>query len=320
MNAPSNAAPGNLAPTGSAPAMISPMRLLAWCVRRELWENRSLYIAPLLVAGLVLIGHIISLARNSENILGLTPAALTTTKVMLPYSAAAAIIIAIVVIVGWFYCLDALHGERRDRSILFWKSLPVSDRITVLSKAAIPFAVMPVFAFVIITALQAVMLLTSTLVLMMKGASLEAYWASLTIGKMSVGLAYALVTLPLWHAPVTAWLLLVSAWAQRVPFLWAVLPPIVLCVTERIAFGGKHLFDAVTSRIGGHFSHAFTPNVQAGVDGSSAAVVLGKSKPMADVVPDPMKFFTNPDLWIGLAIAFVLIAACVRLRRQREPI
>ena len=77
----------------------------------------------------------------------------------LPYDIAAMMLIFTAFIVGVFYCLDALHGERRDRSILFWKSLPVSDLTTLLSKATIPLIVLPLVTFAIIVATQVVMLL-----------------------------------------------------------------------------------------------------------------------------------------------------------------
>ena len=60
-----------------------------------------------------------------------------------------------------FYCLDALYGERRDRSILFWKSLPVSDLTTVLSKASIPIVVLPLLTFAVTVATQLIMLLSA---------------------------------------------------------------------------------------------------------------------------------------------------------------
>ncbi len=115
----------------------APTRPFYWSVWRELWENRSLYIAPLIVAAVQLFGFAdqhhwpagaparrccYSNRQNSE------------LRIEAPYDIAAMMMIFTVFIVGVFYCLDALHGERRDRSILFWKSLPVSDLTTVLSK------------------------------------------------------------------------------------------------------------------------------------------------------------------------------------------
>jgi ABC-2 type transport system permease protein len=105
-----------------------------WSVRRELWENRSLYIAPLIVAAVVIIGFIftaIGLPERRRALLLLNDAAKQRAAIEMPYSMAAMMIMFTVFIVGVFYCLDALYGERRDRSILFWKSLPVSDATTV---------------------------------------------------------------------------------------------------------------------------------------------------------------------------------------------
>src|SRR5208283_3600079 len=82
-----------------------------------------------------------------------------------PYNFAELLIMGTTFIVAVFYCLDALYGERRDRSILFWKSLPVSDLTTVLSKASIPIVVLPLATFAITVVTQWIMLLLSTAVL-----------------------------------------------------------------------------------------------------------------------------------------------------------
>src|SRR3954470_17586909 len=111
-----------------------------WSVWREVCENRSLYIAPLIVAFVATLGFLVStvgLAERRQAVLLLGPAK-ARAGIEVPYDMAAMILIFTAFIVGIFYCLDALYGERRDRSVLFWKSLPVSDVITVLSKAAIP--------------------------------------------------------------------------------------------------------------------------------------------------------------------------------------
>src|SRR5205823_11768547 len=122
---------------------------------------RSIYGAPILVAVVVLFGFLVStigLPERRRAVLLLDPAK-ARTGIEAPYDMAAIMLILTAFIVGLFYCLDALHGERRDRSILFWKSLPVSDLTTVLSKAIIPLALLPLIAFVIVIATQLVMLL-----------------------------------------------------------------------------------------------------------------------------------------------------------------
>src|SRR5688500_17749162 len=112
--------------------------------------------------------------------------------------------------VALIYSLDALHGERRDRSILFWKSLPVSDRTTVLAKAAIPLVVLPVLVAAIVGATQLSMLLVSTVALLADVSSLSAVWGRLPLLRLWLAVAYALVASTLWLSPLYAWLLLVS--------------------------------------------------------------------------------------------------------------
>src|SRR5438067_889731 len=103
-----------------------------WSVWRDLWENHSIYVAPLIVAGIILFGclagsfHLAELRRNA---LLLDPAH-QRAAIERPYDVTAMMLIFTAFIVGVFYCLDALHGERRDRSVLFWKSVPVSDLTT----------------------------------------------------------------------------------------------------------------------------------------------------------------------------------------------
>src|SRR5213080_2853925 len=143
MNNPSNAVPELPNESqGFAPAAMSPTtRPFYWSVWRELWENRSIYIAPLIVAVVQVFGFAIStigLAERRRAVLLLDDPAKQRAAIEATYDAAAMMMIFVVFIVGVFYCLDALHGERRDRSILFWKSLPVSDLTTVLSKVTIP--------------------------------------------------------------------------------------------------------------------------------------------------------------------------------------
>ena len=113
-------------------------RPLYWSVRRELWENRSIYIAPLAVAAIVLLGSLISVvvtAHQIRDLPGIEPAS-QLGAVVKPFKVAPAPIMLATFLVGIFYALEALYGERRDRSLLFWKSLPVSDLTTVLSKAS----------------------------------------------------------------------------------------------------------------------------------------------------------------------------------------
>ena len=278
-----------------APAVFSATRPMYWSLRRELWENRSLYIAPLAAAAVYLFAYSISAVRWPHR-----------HTVLLPYHMAAALIMGAALLVGIFYALDALYGERRDRSILFWKSLPVSDRTTVLSKACIAIVFVPLLAFAITVILQTIMLLLGSAVLLERGESVTAYWTQVSLFQMSLMLLYHLVTVHiLWHAPIYSWMLLVSAWAKRATFLWAFLPPIAICVVEKIAFNSMHFCNLLMRRLAG----------------GPEAMAMGDTFPIDPAMHiTPGNFLVSPGLWLGLIFAAAFLAGAVRLRRYREPI
>jgi ABC-2 type transport system permease protein len=209
--------------------------------------------------------------------------------------------------VGFFYCLDALHGERRDRSILFWKSLPVSDTTTVLAKASIPLIVLPLITFVVTVAAQWIMLLVSSAILLANGLSVATLWTQVAILPMSLLLFYHLLTVHvLWYAPFYGWLLLVSAWARRAAFLWAVLPVVAIAFVEKIAFNTSHFANFLGDRLGG---------------GAHEAVTAAGTMPFHPGMHITVgRYLSTPGLWIGLAFTAICLAAAVRLRRQRGPI
>jgi ABC-2 type transport system permease protein len=311
MNPPSNSVPEvPIDSQGITREAVPATRPMYWSVRRELWENRSIYVAPLAVAGAVLFGFLISTISLSHRMRALSAldAGKQRAAVAMPYSVAAGLILATAFIVGVFYCLDALHGERRDRSILFWKSLPVSDRTTVLSKAGIPLVVLPLFGFAIIVATQVTILMLSTVALLGNGPGLATLWTNVKFFQSTVALVYALLAIALWHAPLYGWLLLVSGWARRATFLWAVLPPLAICVFEAIAFRTSYFAKLLGYRVIGWFELAFVHQVKGSVP----------IDPLTQLTPG--NFLSTPGLWIGLALAAVFLTAAVRLRRNREPI
>jgi ABC-2 type transport system permease protein len=295
-----------------APAPISETRLMSWCVRRELWENRFLYIAPLVVTALVLFASLISmigLPRRMQTLPTLDPAK-QHAVVVRPFSMAPAPIMLATFIIGLFYCLDALHGERRDRSVLFWKSMPVSDRTTVLSKASVPLVVLPLLAFALSVVTQRIMLLAGTAVLSARGMSSAALWAEFRFFQGSLVMLYGLTVHALWFAPIYGWLLLVSAWARRATFLWAVLPLLAVSAVERIAFNTSYFMSMLQYRLTGAMSEAFVFKPKRGTH-----VIIDQL-----IQLDPARFLSRPGLWTGLAFAAACLAAAVRLRRYREPI
>ena len=180
----------------AAPAQITVGRAFYWAVRRELWENPSLYMAPLAVAAVVL------LAFSIGSILGIggPRMRLEPGRFQMPYEMAAGVMMLTIILVSVFYCLDALHSERRDRSILFWKSLPVSDVTTVLAKASIPLIILPLIAFAVTIVLQWFMLLVSSAVLLVSGQSVGMLWRSMRACEHVATVAVSLVHGPCYLA------------------------------------------------------------------------------------------------------------------------
>ena len=210
-------------------------------------------------------------------------------------------------IVGVFYCLDALHSERRDRSILFWKSLPVSDLTTVLSKATIPLVVLPVIIFAIIVFVQFLMLLWSSAVLLQSGLAATT-WTRFNLFQQSLILLYSLIVIALWHAPIYGWALLISGWARRATFLWAVLPFLAIGVLEKIAFDTSHFASMLKDRLFGAGDTAFAFQPHHGIAITSLIQLT------------PGRYLATPGLWIGLAFAAAFVTAAVWQRRYRGPI
>ena len=278
-----------------------------WALRREFWESRSIYLAPLAVAALFLVGFLISLVhlpREMRALPGLDPDKQRGTIIQ-PYDMAAALLMGTFILVAMFYCIEALQRERRDRSILFWKSLPVSDLTTVLAKASIPFVVLPLVSCAIAFLTEFLMLLLGSAVLAGSGLPVAKYWEQVSLFQGAWLLLYHVMTVHvLWSAPVYGWLLLVSAWARRAAFLWAVLPPLGICALEKLLFNTGY-FAALL----GHF---FT----GGTEGLYAPGTLPMD-PATHLTPG--RFLGTLGLWIGLAVTAGFLALAVRLRRHRGP-
>jgi len=307
----------------ATPAATRATRPFYWSVRRELWENRSLYIAPLVAAGVMLLGLIMSSLHLPGEIPVPNPDKLRNAVVGVSLFIGILVVLTTALATA-FYSLDALHSERRDRSILFWKSMPVSDLTVVLTKLFTALVVAPAIAFVIVLASQLLVVLLSTAILPLHGVSPAPIWTSAQLFQLPFALLYTLAALALWYAPIYAWLLLVSAWAKRSTFLWAILPPVAVIMFERVAIDTNYFGDMLWYRLSYGLKAAFEGGVPRGgivVEGQGAEA--GASIHVPDQVLhvlNPVQFLSNPWLWVGLAAAATFVAAAVWMRRYREPL
>jgi ABC-2 type transport system permease protein len=292
---------------GSPPfglAGLSPARLLYWSVRRELWENRWMYVVPLIVAAVFLCGFAIGLRLPPATHVTVSPPPFRSFQAT-PLDLASFAVMFTYLVVTVIYCLGALHGERSDRSILFWKSLPVSDAMTVIAKATIPLVVLPLITFAIIVVTQGIMSVAGSAASIGRGVGGA---AQMPLLPMWAALLYHLLTVhALYYAPIYGWMLLVSAWARRAAFLWAALPVAAVLIVERLVFNTSAFAHVLLSRLGGGpAAIPFPPPANMPMEAPTLANLEG--------------FLASPGLWIGLAVFAAFLAGAAWLRRRQGPI
>jgi ABC-2 type transport system permease protein len=206
-------------------------------------------------------------------------------------------------IVGFFYLLDSLFAERKDRSILFWKSLPVSDAETVLAKLVVSMVLLPLFVLAVSVVLQP---LLAGIVAMrfpeVRPFLGEMLRASIAAVPHLVGVGIFTV---LWYAPVATYMMLASVLARRTPIVYAIVPPVALGVAETLLHGSNHVFRFVVGRLApwpGRMDRVFV------IDGRG----------IANINHAWWKLFGEPGLWLGLVAAAAMVYAVIRLRRYRD--
>lgn len=291
------------------------MNVMPILIRREFWEHRALWIAPLVVAGLLLASSFfgdpipdhIQFEASGGRLEPFTPeegqAVLAISHLVLTLPQ---ILVMLIVLV--FYLLDSLYAERKDRSILFWKSLPVSDTVTVLSKLAVALVVVPLGVWLL--TLVTNLLITGVLAARFgtAGSGGLVPWDMLVWLKLQGMMLLAVILSALWYAPVAGYLLLVSAWARRNVILWAALPPGLAAVLERITFGTDYIGSFVGYRLTGMWKE-LELHVDDRIEFSAHGVLDSL---------EVASFFTSPHVWFGLLAAAALVYGAIRIRRHRD--
>lgn len=309
------------------------MNKFLWLVRRELWESRSVWVAPAITAAIIVGGALVaSFGTGAIDVNGMTAAEISRRAAELPAGKIEAFTsmslggIAIpffiaVLFTQFFYIIDSLYSERRDRSILFWKSLPVSDLATVLSKLFVAAVLMPAAAAAAALLTQVAVFLIGTAKLAAVPGLIAHVWTPAIWAGSVLVLCYVLVAMALWYLPVLGWGLLVSAWAPRSPFMVASLPPLALALAEFIVFRTHYALAIIGERVGnlGFLARTFGGHPAAGF---GFQVVIDKDTvtvphSLLDLMR-PLDYFTSPAVWIGVAVGVGFVAAAAWMRRYRD--
>jgi ABC-2 type transport system permease protein len=298
------------------------MNTTHWLVRREFWENRAIWMIPAALGALLVLAALF----GGYQVVGAVD--LSTVRSVVQAGAIDGMIIivvmffAVMAIYSSWYLLDCLYADRKDRSILFWKSMPISDAATVTSKLGIALILIPLvyFAFADLTTL-----LMAFIISVRASASIgSSLWRGDLWLQIQALWLYLIVTTAIWYLPIAGWLLVVSAWAKRAVILWSILPPLALVLAERLFLGTHVIWGQLAARVGlgGYSSHAFqyTP-------GAANWVTTAIGNDAAITTPvnlwrflNPTGFFSSPETWIGAAVGAALIVGAIQLRTRHTEI
>lgn len=295
-------------------------------IQREVWEHRSIYVTPLAIASIVSLSVLAMLVFASgfakeldiaifgaSNLAGEGERKAALTAFFVGTSWLFLVGVAILTV---FYSLDSLYGERKDKSILFWRSLPVTDAETVISKLITAVLVIPVVGVLGIVATHLVNLLITGIWVSMKGGDAGLLiWGSVPLIDNWVAAFIVLVASGIWMSPFIAWFLFVSAWTKRAPLLMAFMPLILIPLLEWIILRTRFFATAVFDRGDAiplfktlDFESFFEEeHWRSGIDNIS---LLGHL--------DVVKFITSPSMWAGVIVCGLFVTATIYVRRYRD--
>ena len=320
------------------------MNTMKWLLQREFWEHKGAFFwAPVVVASalVLLIGggfmygllttdmaniqvdgnHVVSVQGIPHDMRGKIADIVATG-----YLGAAAPLFVMLPVVVFFYCLAALYDDRRDRSILFWKSLPMSDQDTVLSKVVTALIVAPMITIAIGVAASLVLLVIGLIGTAAKGLNLIA--PVLADINLYLSPLYLLAFLPLYilfALPTVGWLLMVSAWARSKVFLWAVGTPVVAIVVLKWVDFIIGRFANLTLNVDWFIEEVvlrgllgLLPGIWLAELDNSAIGELGDGLSGGMLLAHSYTSLASPGVWLGALAGAAMIFAAMRLRRWRD--
>jgi ABC-2 type transport system permease protein len=288
------------------------MNTTFWLIRRELWENRAILTMPAVIGLLLVLVALFGQIQLDAGDLAQIHEAVTGQGSYLAERLFLAISVVFLLIMGVYsswYLLDCLSAERRDRSVLFWKSLPISDTATVLSKLGTALLVIPLvyFGFAVLTNLLLALILSIRL-RVLQGVGL---WSAGNWFDFELVWLYIIATLALWFLPVAAWVMLVSAWARRAVLLWTTLPLLAVMLLEHYFVRSDWFMRELWLRIGyGYLVAAFA------IDNET---VFSPSTTLRHAL-SPLAFVSEPETLIGIGVGVALLVATVQVRLRRTEL
>ena len=295
-------------------------------IKREIWEHRSIYVTPIAIAVIVslvsLAGMVTVSAFDKEvnmalfgasNIAGDAERRAALTVFFLGTSW---VFLFALAILTTFYALDCLYAERKDKSILFWRSLPVTDAETVVSKLLTAVIVLPLFtvAAIIVTHLVN-LVITSAWVMVKGGNAAHLIWGSVPLFDNWAAALVVTLASAIWMSPLIGWFLFVSAFTKRSPLLMAFMPLIIIPIIEWIFFRTKLFASAVFGR--GEMIPLFREMDFERFFDEDRMMVNEEVVSLLSHI-DVGGFLLSPSVWVGVIVCGLFATAAIYVRRYRD--
>ena len=295
-------------------------------MKRELWEHRSIWVTPAAIASIVTLGTVTALAFagnfakeldvaifGAQNLAGDTERRAVLTGLFFGSSWLFLLGLGVLTV---FYTLDSLYAERKDKSILFWRSLPVTDAETVIAKLLTALLLIPAVAVIAIIATHLVnLLITSAWVSMRGGDAGVLIWGSVPLFDNWLALTISIFGMAIWMSPFLGWFLFVSAFTKRSPLLMAFLPLILIPMIEGTFSRTAHFAEAVWGR-GAQIPLFVEMDFERLFDDGHPQITKEMVSLLAHI--DLGRFFTSVDTWIGIIVCGLLTTAAIYVRRYRD--
>jgi ABC-2 type transport system permease protein len=319
-----------------------PTNKFSWLLKREFWEYRGAFFWTPAIVAMVMLGFILLalvIAEMSANRAGVNLNGMNLNEITRHLSDGNVaqlhagldigmlglgfpICIALFFVL-FSYGVGALYNDRADRSVLFWKSLPISDTETVLAKVVAMALIAPVLAVGAMIALHLGFLVVMSVWVLVHGVNPLLLWAPSHLIVLWTKLILLIPVNALWALPSIGWLLLVSSFVRTKPFMWAFLLPVTAGVLTSVI----HLMNSLSLPSGWFWKNIVGRLLFSLVPGSWLDASNLKDFDRDDRLPEALAnllsfdsvghLLSTPNFLIGVAAGVAMIAGAVYFRRQR---
>ena len=295
-------------------------------IKRELWEHRSIFVTPVAIASIVTLGVMAMLVFASgfaaeldiaifgaQNLAGAAERKAVLTGFFIGTSWVFLIALAVLTV---FYCLDSLYAERKDKSILFWRSLPVTDAETVVSKLIVAVAVIPLVFVLGIVVTHLINLVVMSIWVSMRGGDAGLLiWGSVPLIDNWLAALVVILASGIWMSPLIGWFLFVSAFTKRSPLLMAFMPLILIGLLEGIILKTHYFAENVFAR-GDGFPLIRAVDLDEFFDEEQWRATENASSLLVHL--DIVQFMLSPATWAGILVCALLCFGAIYVRRFRD--